>query len=293
MLGRLLSKATNDVSSQDLHDRALLYYRMLRSGTDFMALESAVKSSTVIPEAAVGGFSEEADDAFRAELMTEFNTLSILYGKPSANFIAPEHQVKYVKMPEDHPLVPSDGGGGGSVSSYPTTTLHATMPHDAPAQVHIAPAPASTDYVDLLGDLGSPSPPPAAPPAPSTTATFSLNAALSMTAEEYQSKWGTIPDADATVSMVPLKQLPTSADQVEQSLARVAVLTMASGELPNEFKFFLYATDSASGTVFLIQSNIEKTEEPIMIVTVKMSGGGGGGTLLVEKLISTMTSALG
>jgi AP-4 complex subunit beta-1 len=295
MLGRLLSKATNDVSSQDLHDRALLYYRMLRSGTDFMALESAVKSSTVIPEA-VGGFSEEADDAFRAELMTEFNTLSILYGKPSVNFIAPEHQVKYVKMPEDHPLVPSDGGGGGSgnsVSSYPTTTLHATMPHDAPAQVDIAPAPASADYVDLLGDFGSPSPPPAAPPAPSTATTFSLNATLSMTAEEYQSKWGAIPDADATVSMVPLKQLPTSADQVEQSLARVAVLTMASGELPNEFKFFLYATDSASGTVFLIQSNVEKTAEPFMIVTVKMSGGGGGGALLVDKLISTMTSALG
>merc|ERR1719491_1424792 len=31
MLGRLLQKATEDVSSQDLHDRALFYYRLLRS----------------------------------------------------------------------------------------------------------------------------------------------------------------------------------------------------------------------------------------------------------------------
>jgi hypothetical protein len=29
MLGRLLSSAVNDFSSQDLHDRALLYYRLL------------------------------------------------------------------------------------------------------------------------------------------------------------------------------------------------------------------------------------------------------------------------
>ena len=29
MLGRLLAAATNDFTSQDLHDRALLYYRLL------------------------------------------------------------------------------------------------------------------------------------------------------------------------------------------------------------------------------------------------------------------------
>lgn len=30
MLGRLLARAVNDVSSQDLHDRALLYHRLMR-----------------------------------------------------------------------------------------------------------------------------------------------------------------------------------------------------------------------------------------------------------------------
>lgn len=30
MLGRLLARAVNDVSSQDLHDRALLYHRLLK-----------------------------------------------------------------------------------------------------------------------------------------------------------------------------------------------------------------------------------------------------------------------
>ncbi|CAN0553821.1 unnamed protein product, partial [Ectocarpus sp. 12 AP-2014] len=30
MLGRLLARAVNDLSSQDLHDRALLYHRLLK-----------------------------------------------------------------------------------------------------------------------------------------------------------------------------------------------------------------------------------------------------------------------
>lgn len=40
MLGRLLAKATDDVTSQDLHDRALLYYRLLRSGADPLMFEN-------------------------------------------------------------------------------------------------------------------------------------------------------------------------------------------------------------------------------------------------------------
>ena len=34
MLGRMLEAATNDISSQDLHDRALFYYRLLETGPE-------------------------------------------------------------------------------------------------------------------------------------------------------------------------------------------------------------------------------------------------------------------
>jgi hypothetical protein len=112
-----------------------------------------------------------------------------------------------------------------------------------------------------------------------------------MTGEQYQSKWGSIADADASVSTVPLAQLPASTDQVEQSLAAASIMTMASGELPNEFKFFLYAEDSVTRSFFLIQSNVEKTAEPLMIVTVKVCGGSGG-PALVESLMQVITSAL-
>ena len=41
-------------------------------------------------------------------LLEEFNTLAILYGKTSENFIAPEYQVHWKKMPVEHPLAPGD-----------------------------------------------------------------------------------------------------------------------------------------------------------------------------------------
>ena len=288
MLGRLLSKATNDVSSQDLHDRALLYYRLLRSGSDYHTLEGVVKTSTNVPDSA--GFSEEADDEFRAELLEEFNTLSTLYGKPSSTFIAPEYQVKYVKMPEDHPLVSSSGDDN---SSYPTSTAgpEAIPQHDLMSSTPAAVAPtvqSVSDDFDLLGFGTGPSPPDPVP----TSAAFSLNPSFTMTPDDYQSKWGGIPDAEASVSMVPMQRLPANTDQVERSLATNAVLTMASGELPNEFKFFLYASDSTSGAIFLIQSNIEKSSEPFMVVTVKVSGGNQSAASVVEKLIEIMNKAL-
>ena len=292
MLGRLLSKATNDVSSQDLHDRALLYYRLLRSASDYQTLEGVVKMSTSVPENV--GFSEEADDEFRAELLEEFNTLSTLYGKPSSTFIAPEYQVKYVKMPDDHPLASSAGEDN---TSYPsaTATSEALPQHDlmSATVAPVAPTVQSVaDDFDLLGFGTGPSPPESVPASTIAPSLFSLNPSFTMTPDDYQSKWGAIPDSEASVSMVPMQRLPANADQVERSLAANAVLTMASGELPNEFKFFLYASDSTSGAIFLIQSNIEKSSEPFMVVTVKVSGGNQSAATVVEKLIETMNKAL-
>jgi hypothetical protein len=294
MLGRLLSKATNDVSSQDLHDRALLYYRLLRSGSNYQTLEGVVKMSTSVPENV--GFSEEVDDEFRVELLEEFNTLSTLYGKPSSTFIAPEYQVKYVKMPEDHPLVPSSADDNSTAYPSSAATSEAIPQQQDLMSTTTAPvAPtvqSMADDFDLLGFGTGPSPPDPVSSSVATSTLFSLNPLFTMTPDDYQSKWGAIPDSEASVSMIQMQRLPANTDQVERSLAANAVLTMASGELPNEFKFFLYASDSTSGAIFLIQSNIEKSSEPLMVVTVKVSGGNQSAPSVVEKLIEIMNKAL-
>jgi hypothetical protein len=283
MLGRLLAKATDDVTSQDLHDRALVYYRVLRSGADPSTIESLIKTNTTV--AGQQNFSEEDDKELRAKIMEEFDTLSIIYGKPSFNFIDPEYQVRYKKMPDEHPLAPGDNGSAGAYPADAPST-------DAPPAPTPAAAPASVDEFDLLGFGGPPVPSPAPASAP---AAFALNAIAVMSDTDYQSLWASVPDADAIVSTVPLASLPASTGHVENVLDVVGIKTMASGDLPSELKFFLYAQDSASSCFFLIQANVEKSspQEPLMIVTVKISGTiPGTPQSMTDQLIGKLSEAM-
>jgi len=276
MLGRLLAKATEDVSNQDLHDRALLYYRLLRSSADPKTVEKIVMTSHTLQGNAL--FSEDDNKEVREELMNEFDSLSIVYGAKSDNFIAKEFQVKFVRMPAEHPLesaAPIIDPGVNAVAdqmqeanllddtSVPTTNGSAGA---APP-----PVPASDGVMDLLGfDAPVPAPVSAAPSAP-----FELDPSASLSGEEYQAKWGAVADSDAVAIAIPLKALPPSTDSVEGPLGEAAVSTMASGDLPTEIKFFLYAKEKAgSGTIFLIQSSISKDPTNLsMTMTVKCSGG--------------------
>lgn len=283
MLGRLLAKATDDVSSQDLHDRALLYYRLIQ--TDPKVVEAVLKTDTAIPSHV--NFAEEEDDELRAALMEEFNTLSTVHGKTSVNFIRPEYQVSYVKMPEGHPLAPgSDMGVVQPAPSVPSAQP-AAPPVAAPAVSSPAPAPAP--MMDLLG-FDQPSAT-AAPPAPAPAASsLALQPSVTMGGDEYQSHWSAIPDSEAIVNTVPLNALPSSTEQVEHVLGAFNVFTMASGELPTEFKFFFYAKDT-EGDFYLIQSNLNKTpNDPLLILTIKKSGATS--STKIEQLVAVVQSAL-
>jgi AP-4 complex subunit beta-1 len=279
MLGRLLVKATDDVSSQDLHDRALLYYRLLKS-SDPKVVESVVKTNSFI--GGMTNFAEEDNAELRQALMTEFNTLSTLYQKMAVEFVAPEHQVQYARMPPEHPLAP------GSDPAYvvPPPAAH------VPSSYHVPPAPSSGGF-DLLG-FGPSSPATTAEPAAPAEAVLNLQPNVTMTGAEYQAKWGAIADADAIVATVVMRSLPRSTGEVESALFAYNILTMASGELPTEFKFFLYAQDSA-GDLFLIQSNLTKSSEALLILTIKVSASSSMGdpNARVDQLTRMMQAALG
>ena len=299
MLGRLLQHATNDVSSQNLHDRALLYYRMLKTGNPH-DLERIIAHGGGEAAVAKEQFSEDLQPEEMEQLMLEFDSLTVIYGKPSANFIDPEYQVKYTKMPPEHPLAPGTEDTGGA------TAPPAAVPQQHQPQVPMtaeqpltAEAPAAPPVeVDLLGGFGDPAPAPVPPPSASPTGLV-LSPTVAMSGEEYQSKWGSIDDANAIVSAVPLPRLPESTQVVEQALASHAIQTMASGELATEFKFFLYAQQQApggSGALFLIQSNIDKTSsEPLMIVTLKIVDDsilGNSPQALADQLVEILSKAL-
>lgn len=289
MLGRLLAKATDDVSSQDLHDRALLYYRMLKSGVDPSLIKNVISTNTVIANDVK--FAEEDDFELRKELMTEFNTLSIVFGKLSQDFVPDEFQVKFVKQPKEHPLSPSE-----AATLMPVANGHAVgevdlmggggPPPAAAAAAPPAPAPAG-DLVDFLG-FGDPTPAAAPAPPPANAPPFSPTANLS--GEDYQNSWGAINDSESIVTMIPMKSIPASTDEVEAKLAKNNIMTMASGELPNEFKFFLYARETASNALVLIQGNVDKQSgEALLLLTCKVSGSDG---LQDQKKIDVLTAVM-
>lgn len=305
-LGRLLSKATEDVSSQDLHDRALLYYRLLKSAPDPRIAGSVVSTETTVESTST--FAEEQDGELRAALMEEFNTLSVVYGKTSENFVAEEHQVTYVKMPPEHPLapgappaaVPPPAATEGSVAAADGTGAAAAALGAAAAAAAPPAPPAPSAEVDLLGfhDGTSPAAASAAPSSSSSSSLLTLDPSASLTGDDYQTKWAAVPDADAIVTIVDLSRLPGSTSDVESALSKSAVLTMASGDLEDQYKFFLYAKEQhKDGMLFLVQVSVNKKPGDVSAtLTLKTAGGGGGPgddpREKVDELVEVFKSAL-
>lgn len=299
MLGRLLHKACDDVSSQDLHDRALLYYRLLKSGAPTKNMIGPVIQTNTHLSAA---FTEEDDPVLRKELMDEFNTLASIYGKSSVNFIRPEFQIVYKMQPPEHPLEGPTGvvANPAAVPAPPPEMTQAAVAAAAaaqqaapPAALPAAAAPAESMVADLLGFDGpgsAPAPAPVAPAPAAASGVLALAPAAGMSGEEYQSKWGSVADGDAVVSTIILTAPPPSTSVVEAALGAVHVFTMASGELPTEFKFFLYANDTTTGGTLLIQSNISKGGEALMILTIKVVGGNGA--LSTQSLVDQLTNTI-
>lgn len=81
----------NSGSAQDLHDRALLYYRLLL--TDVGAAKALFNNNKACAIVEPGGFAEYQDEESSRKIFSEFNTLAIIYGTPSVQFVKDEYQL--------------------------------------------------------------------------------------------------------------------------------------------------------------------------------------------------------
>lgn len=294
MLGRLLKKATEDISSQDLHDRALFYYRLLRSSPDPTVAKSIISKSMTMT---AGQFAEEDDSELRAALMNEFNTLCTVYRCKPENFIDEENIVPFVKLPTEHPLAAAAPVVDPGVNTITDQMNGASLADGHGIAAAPPPQPVPSAEVDLLGfGFDDPAPAPV-PPASNSLQSLSLKASLSLSGEDYQSKWGSIPDSEAIViSGLPMGSAPPSTEVVEGALGAFSVFTMASGELPTEFKFFLYAQEEESfgGCFFLLQAVAVKQPSSLNL-TIKPVGGDADPNKRqkVDQLVVLIKSALG
>lgn len=90
MLGRLLKSALNDNSNQDLHDRSLLYYRLL---TGNVSATASLFAAGVACSSIEGDFAEKKDMELNKKLFFEFNSLAVIFGMPSIQFIDERFQL--------------------------------------------------------------------------------------------------------------------------------------------------------------------------------------------------------
>lgn len=81
MLGRLLEEAIADVAHADVHDRALLYYRLLH--TDVRQAQNVIAARKNM----ISVFAEEERAEVQDRIFEEFNSLAVVYGKPSELFV--------------------------------------------------------------------------------------------------------------------------------------------------------------------------------------------------------------
>ena len=283
MLGRLLKTCLADGSPACLRDKALLYYRLLS--------QDATAASTVVGGATepVVRFLEEEPDEGELQVFREFNSLSVIYGKPEEQFVTEDHRfvLKGAEAAEKAATVAAavdavaaaagGAGAGAGAGAVATDTAAAPVPEGvapppagaaaapfaaAPAPAPAAPSPSADDLLglddDLLGGFGSPAPAPAPAPAPVAAPVappFSLAAGVVITPQDFQAKWAAWPAA--ATPAITMRQAPTEA-ALTAALRAVNVNIVASGEQGDTVKCYAYAT-ATSGGLFLLELIGSKT----------------------------------
>lgn len=272
MLGRLLQAAINDSNHQDVRDRALLYYRLLERQATEQAAAIVAQFRTEEP---VHQFTEMVESDLREKLFQEFNTLAVVYNKPSELFISASHLAAPVAELDDEDDE-DDGPGGdhddeeGYSANQPQYSAPAHAPGGHHAR-HITPASGAAPSMDLLdmdfGGSGS-----GAGPTPAATApALALVPNPAMDAGLFQAKWTTGRVVGNVAVQLPA--IPSQAE-IERAFAAHRVFTMASGDVGPQFKFFFYAQD-AQGQFYLAETLVEKAER-VLRATVKGENDFGG-----------------
>jgi len=269
MLGRLLDAAIADASYTDVHDRAMLYYRLLQH--DVAAAEAIICNSDTVG----GQFVEEVPSELQDRIFEEFNTLSVIYGQPSERFLLESAR-------KARPVEETAGGANGAAEEE---SEEESDEEEAPAP---APPPAVANGnhtgggMDLLGlDEALPSAPRTAPP-------FALEASATLEPAAFQQQWGGLPTADSwqhqTTLSVPLEQLSAR-------FAARFVKTMAFGAVGDAAKFYFFARPAGSTSGILLLELVVSKSSGVASATLKAGGGGEAGARPFSALVREMLSS--
>ncbi|XP_073039117.1 beta-adaptin-like protein A [Primulina eburnea] len=284
-LGAALAAGLADFH-QDVHDRALFYYRLLQYNV------SVAERVVNPPKQAVSAFADTQSSETKDRIFDEFNSLSVVYQKPSYMFTDKEYRGPFAFSEElgnlsigtesgDHIIVAQgveandkdlllstsekeDNQGyrnNGSADSAPydnSTTTGAFEAHlDLVSLDNLSTQTTSSLAIDELLGLGMPTAP---SPAPSPPA-LKLNAKAVLDANAFQQKWRQLPASmSQEISIDPRGVAAmTTPLALSRHMQGHSFHCVASGGQPPNYKFFFFARKEEESSAFLVECIINSS----------------------------------
>ncbi|KAL7150756.1 hypothetical protein ABFS83_05G134500 [Erythranthe nasuta] len=282
-LGAALAAGLADFH-QDVHDRALFYYRLLTY--DISVAEKIVNP----PKQAVSVFADTQSSEMKDRIFDEFNSLSVVYQKPSYMFTDKEHRGPFAFSEElgnlsietepadndavsaprieanDKELLLSTSekeeilgyGTNGSAYNAPSynsaTTTGGSQGHldlvslDQPSTAFTN----ASSAMDELFGLGMPAVP---------GSVLLLNAKATIESNAFQQKWRQLPvSLSQDISIDPRGVAAmTNPKALAQHMQNYSMHCVASGGQAPNFKFFLFAQKAEEPSAYLVECVINSS----------------------------------
>lgn len=296
-LGAALAAGLADFH-QDVHDRALFYYRVLQHNV------SVAERVVNPPKQAVSVFADTQSSEIKDRIFDEFNSLSVVYQKPSYMFTDKEHRGPFEFSDElgnlsigaesaagtvvpahrveanDKDLLlstsekeeirgPSNNGSAYSAPSYDGSAISAASQALSELTILNPSVPGLTPQSslaidDLLG-LGLPEiPSPAPAPSPPL---LKLNSKAVLDPGTFQQKWRQLPislSQEYSVSPQGVAALTTSEALLRHMQGHSIHCIASGGQSPN-FKFFFFAQKAEELSTFLVECIINTSSAKAQI----------------------------
>jgi len=237
LLGGLLTAGVQD-DNQDVHDRALLYFRLLK--LDVKEAEKVI--SHKLPT--ITQFSEDLTPEIQDKIFDEFNSFSVIYKCPAATFIDSEAALFSVDDSfSDAAPSPSEQPDNDSsfLKRYESDAEKISIASAEVEKVADLPAPEGEggllDLDDLLG--------PSSPPPPQTSLELDPTAFSRMTPQDFQNKWLQFSSAINAVETLSPSVVSAMARNGHQDfcnhMKHQKFHVMASGGDASFYKYYFYA----------------------------------------------------
>ena len=309
MLGKALAAGTND-ANQDVHDRALMYARMLHRDPEAASRVIAGYKEGVANFTDGAGFA----DKFATQIFDEFNSLSVLYRKPAFLF-TDDKPVAVPRMPEVIEVAAGGGKGesammGDSLIDFSDEPVAAASSSKSSPLDDLLGTPggggahgggggsgpgSSHNLLDLL-DVPMDSATPANASTPQTRESLALHPSPSLDAASFQARWSALPPAPGCAAGPRVLTLGANAASVLVAppplishLATRGFATMASGGAPPAIKYYFYAQAADGSGLFLVEAVVNPAARSAHVV-LKTDAGAARGAAAEEILAAAMSS---